>query len=103
MSPGDAPDPDLDEETAPALRVVTVHADEAGGRIDKVLATRLPDLSRARIQALIEDGRVSREGAGVSSGSAKAVARAGLADLEKIDGISKTVAKKIYDHFHADG
>jgi excinuclease ABC subunit C len=35
-------------------------------------------------------------------GSAKAVARAGQPDLEAVDGISKTVAKKVYDHFHAD-
>ncbi|NUB07785.1 excinuclease ABC subunit UvrC [Azospirillum sp. Vi22] len=36
-------------------------------------------------------------------GSAVAVSRAGLADLESVEGISKTVAKKIYDHFHSDG
>ncbi|MSO64829.1 MAG: excinuclease ABC subunit UvrC [Alphaproteobacteria bacterium] len=36
-------------------------------------------------------------------GSAGEVARAGLADLERVDGISKTVAKLIYDHFHAEG
>ncbi len=36
-------------------------------------------------------------------GSARAVARAGLGELERVTGISKTVAKKIYDHFHADG
>ncbi len=36
-------------------------------------------------------------------GSARSVARAGLAEIERVDGISKTVAKKIYDHFHADG
>ena len=36
-------------------------------------------------------------------GSARGVARAGLADLERVHGISKTVAKKIYDHFHAEG
>jgi excinuclease ABC subunit C len=36
-------------------------------------------------------------------GSARTVARAGLADLERVAGISKTVAKKVYDHFHADG
>jgi excinuclease ABC subunit C len=35
-------------------------------------------------------------------GSAKAVARAGLSDLESVPGISGTVAKKIYNHFHAD-
>ena len=34
-------------------------------------------------------------------GSAKAVAAAGLSDLESVKGISGAVAKKIYDHFHA--
>jgi excinuclease ABC subunit C len=33
-------------------------------------------------------------------GSAQAVARAGLTDLAQVAGISETVAKKIYDHFH---
>ncbi|HRQ61509.1 MAG TPA: helix-hairpin-helix domain-containing protein, partial [Alphaproteobacteria bacterium] len=32
-------------------------------------------------------------------GSAKAVADAGLADLEKVEGISKSMAKAIYGHF----
>jgi len=36
-------------------------------------------------------------------GSGAAVARAGLADLESVEGINRTVAKKIYDHFHPDG
>ena len=36
-------------------------------------------------------------------GSGQAVARAGLADLEGVSGISKAVAKKIYDHFHGGG
>ena len=36
-------------------------------------------------------------------GSAKAVARAGLADLEEVDGISHSMAKKIHDHFNANG
>jgi len=35
-------------------------------------------------------------------GSARAVARAGLGELERVVGISQTVAKKVYDHFHAD-
>ena len=33
-------------------------------------------------------------------GSAKAVQEAGLTDLEKVEGISKSVAKKIYSFFH---
>ena len=36
-------------------------------------------------------------------GSAKEVARAGLTDLENVSGISKAVARKIYDHFHSGG
>ncbi len=54
--------------------VVALAAEEAGGRVDKTLAERLPDLSRARIQALIADGRVSRDGQPVSDGSARALA-----------------------------
>ena len=36
-------------------------------------------------------------------GSARQVASAGLSDLERVEGISKAVAKKVYDHFHAEG
>jgi len=36
-------------------------------------------------------------------GSATAVARAGLADLEGVAGVGKAAAKKIYDHFHGGG
>ena len=36
-------------------------------------------------------------------GSARGVQQAGLADLEAVEGISDTVARKIYDHFHEDG
>jgi excinuclease ABC subunit C len=36
-------------------------------------------------------------------GSARAVARAGLKDLEEVDGISGSVARTVYDHFHSDG
>ena len=36
-------------------------------------------------------------------GSAKAVSRAGLADLKAVDGISDTIAETIYDFFHDKG
>ena len=36
-------------------------------------------------------------------GSAKAVSRAGIADLEAVGGISAAIAKAIYDHFHERG
>ncbi len=35
-------------------------------------------------------------------GSPRAIARAGLTDLEAVEGISKAVARKIYDYFHPD-
>ena len=66
-----SPDTDDDADEVFGLRVVTL---EAGGRLDKVLAAALPEFSRARLQALIAEGRVSREGATVSDGSAKAQA-----------------------------
>ncbi|SIT04882.1 excinuclease ABC subunit UvrC [Paracoccus saliphilus] len=36
-------------------------------------------------------------------GSAKAVSRAGLPDLQAVEGISAALAQKVYDHFHAKG
>ncbi|MEB8387729.1 excinuclease ABC subunit UvrC [Rhodobacteraceae bacterium KMM 6894] len=36
-------------------------------------------------------------------GSAKAVSRANLADLEAVDGVSKGLAQKVYDFFHEKG
>jgi excinuclease ABC subunit C len=36
-------------------------------------------------------------------GTAKAVAKAGIDDLVEVAGISESVARKVYDHFHASG
>jgi len=66
----EAPDEENGDEPF-GLRVVAI---EAGGRIDKALAAALPEFSRARLQALIAEGRVSRAGAPVTDGSAKAAA-----------------------------
>ena len=65
------PDADDEETGAHGVRIVSL---EAGGRLDKALAAALPELSRARIQALIAEGRLSRGGAPVTDGSAKAAA-----------------------------
>lgn len=54
--------------------LVTVAPEAAGGRLDKTLAALAPALSRARIQALMAEGRVSRNGVAVTDASAKAVA-----------------------------
>jgi 23S rRNA pseudouridine1911/1915/1917 synthase len=45
--------------------VRVARADEAGSRLDRFLARRLPDLSRARLQALIRGGHVLRNGAAI--------------------------------------
>ena len=50
--------------------VVAEQADE-GERIDRFLASRLPDLSRARIQALMRQGAVSAAGRTLEDPSAK--------------------------------
>jgi excinuclease ABC subunit C len=36
-------------------------------------------------------------------GSARAVARAGIVDLQAVEGISAAVAKKIHEHFNSNG
>ncbi|MCK6454288.1 MAG: helix-hairpin-helix domain-containing protein, partial [Alphaproteobacteria bacterium] len=59
----------------------------AGSMLDEV-----PGIGARRKRALLDH-----------FGSAKAVSQAGLADLESVKGISHAVAKKIYDHFHANG
>ena len=67
--PETADDEALGEREVFGERVVTL---PAGGRVDKALAEALPEFSRARIQALMADGRVTRDGRPVTDGSAKA-------------------------------
>jgi excinuclease ABC subunit C len=52
----------------------------------------VPGIGPARKRALLQH-----------FGSAKAVSRAGIADLEAVGGISAQMAKTIYDHFHERG
>ena len=52
-----------------AIRTVDVEAAGAGERLDSWLARTLPDLSRARIQALIAEGAVTVDGASSRSSS----------------------------------
>jgi 23S rRNA pseudouridine1911/1915/1917 synthase len=75
LSGGDAGD---DEEEALGaaldLRAVEIAAEDLGGRLDRALANALPDLSRARVQALIAEGAVSHAGASADDSAAKALA-----------------------------
>jgi 23S rRNA pseudouridine1911/1915/1917 synthase len=54
-------------------RILTATAgpDDAGQRLDKFLASRLPELSRARLRDLIEAGEVSRGAAVITDGSSR--------------------------------
>ena len=63
-----------------ATETVTIAAEEAGLRLDRVLAARIPALSRSRLKALILDGQVTVAGrtirdpaASVNSGDAVTV------------------------------
>ncbi len=53
---------------------IELRLEASGERLDKALAAALPDLSRARLQALIAEGALTRDGLPVSSSSAKAAA-----------------------------
>jgi 23S rRNA pseudouridine1911/1915/1917 synthase len=56
-------------ETAERQFQVEAGADDAGRRLDQLLAAALPALSRSRLKALILEGRVARGGAVISEPS----------------------------------
>lgn len=61
--------------SAPSPTVVVLTDDDAGQRIDRVLATRCPEYSRSALQRWIEQGRIEQAGEVVSR-KTKAVAGA---------------------------
>jgi len=67
-------DGDALEADASSALMVSLPPEAAGGRVDKALAGQAPELSRARIQALIAEGRVSRDGHAILDASARAEA-----------------------------
>jgi 23S rRNA pseudouridine1911/1915/1917 synthase len=69
-------DEPFEEDDGAALLVLEVTAEHSRERLDKALAALAPDLSRARIQALIAAGAVSLDGVAVAGGSVKARAGA---------------------------
>jgi excinuclease ABC subunit C len=66
-------------------------------------ARRSADISRSPLDEVPGIGGKRKRALLLHFGSARSVAAAGLADLESVEGISKGVAKKIYDHFHSQG
>lgn len=73
-----APDDDIDDDLPLAAeaetRSLALTAEMAGERLDRALPSLLPDLSRARLQALIADGYLSFDGQTVTDGKHKAKA-----------------------------
>jgi excinuclease ABC subunit C len=65
-------------------------------------AKRTKALSRSPLDEIPGVGTLRKRALLHHFGSARAVARAGLGELERVSGINKTVAKKVYDYFHAD-
>ncbi|MEK9971366.1 MAG: excinuclease ABC subunit UvrC [Ferrovibrio sp.] len=61
---------------------------------------RAKDQIRSPLDEIAGIGAARKKALLLHFGSAKAVSRAGLADLQAVPGISEAVAKRIYDHFH---
>ena len=65
-------------------------------------ARRSKDIGRSVIDEIPGIGAKRKRALLHHFGSAAGVALAGLADLETVEGISSTVAKRIYDHFQSE-
>jgi len=71
---------------------IGAHRAKRSKAIGRSILDEIPGIGARRKRALLHH-----------FGSARGVAGAGLADLELVEGISRMVAKKIYDHFHGGG
>lgn len=71
---------------------ITAHRARRSGALAQSPLDDIPGIGAKRKKALL-----------LHFGSAKEVASAGRADLQKVQGISKAVAKTIYDYFHENG
>ncbi|MEN3974616.1 excinuclease ABC subunit UvrC [Emcibacter sp. SYSU 3D8] len=71
---------------------IGTHRQKRAGAMKKSQLDEVPGVGPGRKKALL-----------AHFGSARAVAGAALEDLESADGISKAVARKVYDYFHAEG
>ncbi len=65
-------------------------------------ARRARDITRSPLDDVAGVGAARKRALLHHFGSAQAVSRAGLADLEAVAGISRPLAKKIHDHFSPD-
>jgi excinuclease ABC subunit C len=65
-------------------------------------ARRVKAIGQSPLDEIAEIGPRRKQALLHHFGSARSVARAGLAEIERVVGISKAVAQKVYDHFHGD-
>ncbi len=88
----------------PALYFVERLRDEAHRfAIGTHRARRKKDFTRSRLDEIAGIGPARKRALLNAFGTAKAISRAGLADLEKVDGINAATAKLVYDFFHGEG
>ncbi len=71
---------------------IGAHRDKRSKSIVRSMLDDIPSIGSKRKKALLHH-----------FGAAKAVAEAGRADLEAVDGISQTTANRIYEWFHPEG
>lgn len=71
--------------------VITTHRAKRGKSVGRSALDRVPGIGAKRKKALLGH-----------FGSVRAIETAGLLDLERVPGISKAVARAIYDTFHED-
>ena len=72
MSEGARDDWDEGEDPPGEALSAVLGPEVVGERLDKALAAALPELSRARLQALMAEGAVTRDGEPLTDASAKA-------------------------------
>ncbi len=88
----------------PALYFVERLRDEAHRfAIGTHRARRKKDFTRSPLDEIAGIGPARKRALLNAFGTAKAISRAGLADLEKVDGINAATAKLVYDFFHGEG
>jgi len=69
---------------------IGAHRTKRGKELGRSELDEIPGIGGSRRRALLHH-----------FGSVRAIAQAGLADLGAVDGISRTIAQKVYDHFHS--
>ncbi len=88
----------------PALYFVQRLRDEAHRfAIGTHRARRKKEFTKSPLEEIAGIGPARKRALLHAFGTAKAIARAGLADLEKVPGINAATARLVYDFFHGNG